>query len=919
MSDTRIVRQPITVVVRNSPDIRLNVHKASKGEKGDPGSKGDKGDQGDPATNLVTSVAGKQGDVTLVRSDVGLANVPNVDATQRANHTGTQAISTVTGLQTALNSKLENVDIADINATGTASSSTYLRGDGTWGTPAGGSSSLVFNIKDYGAVGNGTTNDTAALQDAIDAAEAVGGTVFIPAGTYKVVLPQITTGGITVEGDGWKSLLLLADSTLEPDGETIGLWVNGADNVIIRNLAVNGNFENVAKSGTYATGSPLWDNIVATYGAQSPKNYMYGGSGTVDMETYLQYSGCIRVSNATNVLVEGCYVYNTKSSGILIDSNTVDGTREVMIRNNRVRLTWDNGIYFHLGVKYGSAVGNHCSDTQYAGITAIYSNDITVSNNVIHDNGPSNSDSSGIEYCGVHRGIIANNTIDHALYEGILLKNTDETNLINGHGGKFVRNYNVSVLGNRVNDVHDPRWPSARGYGINIRSADKTLIQGNAVYKADYGIAIGDVATGTIIDGNHVDKSYGWGMMTGSSADIIDTKITNNIIENGLSNGAVFYTPVIFRHNIVRNNAEQGIDLATPPSEIPYKTDYIEFNYFADNGYNGISAAAGPGNKAVIKHNEFTNSDNMTYDDGVATASDATFTSASAGFAAQDVGARIIIASVGSSNANDTLYTTISSVTNSTTVELADNALVSRSNLSFTVFRPRNVYYDGVLTSGNTALTSATANFTSSDVGKTVILYADNGPQPSVLGTFTVNSYTSPTVVQLNASPANNTGIMFVIKRNYGRQARAVYISNNSDIHYEYNRSFGMNTENYNSASVSVNSVIRNNDDFGSNTSNRDPVVPTIHQTNTVNYNRWLGDKDEVELVSASGGAKSVYLPNVGDIRAGKKFTVVKTDNSANAVTVYADQNINGAASYVLAAQYDSVTVVSNGSTYYVI
>src|SRR5688572_11333942 len=41
------------------------------------------------------------------------------------------------------------------------------------------------NVRDYGAVGNGRTNDTAAIQRANDAvARAGGGVVFFPAGTY---------------------------------------------------------------------------------------------------------------------------------------------------------------------------------------------------------------------------------------------------------------------------------------------------------------------------------------------------------------------------------------------------------------------------------------------------------------------------------------------------------------------------------------------------------------------------------------------------------------------------------------------------------------------------------------------------------------------------------------------------------------
>jgi hypothetical protein len=56
-------------------------------------------------TDAVLSVAGRTGVVTLTKADVGLGSVDNVSAASlrdRTTHTGAQAISTVTGLQTAL-------------------------------------------------------------------------------------------------------------------------------------------------------------------------------------------------------------------------------------------------------------------------------------------------------------------------------------------------------------------------------------------------------------------------------------------------------------------------------------------------------------------------------------------------------------------------------------------------------------------------------------------------------------------------------------------------------------------------------------------------------------------------------------------------------------------------------------------------
>lgn len=90
----------------------------------------------------------------------------------------------------------------------------------TWGAspPAtnrfassGGAGGPFLTVKEFGAVGDGVADDTAAIQDAVDAAvSAGGGIVFLPAGTYRITdtiyvnstgdAAGIQVNGITVQG-----------------------------------------------------------------------------------------------------------------------------------------------------------------------------------------------------------------------------------------------------------------------------------------------------------------------------------------------------------------------------------------------------------------------------------------------------------------------------------------------------------------------------------------------------------------------------------------------------------------------------------------------------------------------------------------------------------------------------------------------
>jgi len=92
------------------------------------------------------------------------------------------------------------------------------------GTALTAQSTGIFSVKDFGAVGDGVTDDTAAIQAALDAVSTTtsqGGTVWIPQGTYRTTAPlTIESENVFIRGTGhrkWSSSMATgADATIVP-------------------------------------------------------------------------------------------------------------------------------------------------------------------------------------------------------------------------------------------------------------------------------------------------------------------------------------------------------------------------------------------------------------------------------------------------------------------------------------------------------------------------------------------------------------------------------------------------------------------------------------------------------------------------------------------------------------------------------
>ena len=108
----------------------------------------------------------------------------------------------------------------------------------------------VVNVKDFGAVGDGFADDTAAIQAAINA----GRNVFLPTGVYKTTSKITITNNNQVVCGAGRSTQIILYKTTDPVIELVG----AVDTVEVKNLYINRN------------GVPINDTAV---GIQTPKTF----------------------------------------------------------------------------------------------------------------------------------------------------------------------------------------------------------------------------------------------------------------------------------------------------------------------------------------------------------------------------------------------------------------------------------------------------------------------------------------------------------------------------------------------------------------------------------------------------------------------------------------------------------------------
>ena len=114
----------------------------------------------------------------------------------------------------------------------------------------------TVSVKDFGAKGYGITDDAPAIQATLDSVPATGGTVFVPAGDYRLGSSLVIShNGTTLTGVGAASILRLMDG-VQKNGISLPEPYNSiidpnfvVHNVTISRLTVDGNHNPIINVG----------------------------------------------------------------------------------------------------------------------------------------------------------------------------------------------------------------------------------------------------------------------------------------------------------------------------------------------------------------------------------------------------------------------------------------------------------------------------------------------------------------------------------------------------------------------------------------------------------------------------------------------------------------------------------------------
>lgn len=252
--------------------------------------------------------------------------------------------------------------------------------------------STIINVKDYGALGNGINDDSAAIRAAIAALPPSNAKLYFPAGEYRCSTIVITAKKhLTICGDGWPSSIIKSNKISEAGdgrGPTIGAQVLNIDaaccDIEVYGLTFDGSCDyrkpgqqaviidsdNTTFRNNYTINSGEYANSFGRNNARKMDNLI-----VTDNRIGLNWADGINLNNVNNALVA-----NNMVDGANDDLIAVSDSNNVAINGNFLRSRIDlpskvgRGIAILDGSKNIHASSNYIEQVKQYGLYIVTEN-----------------------------------------------------------------------------------------------------------------------------------------------------------------------------------------------------------------------------------------------------------------------------------------------------------------------------------------------------------------------------------------------------------------------------------------------------------------------------------------------------------------------------------------------------------------
>ncbi|MBE6653424.1 MAG: hypothetical protein E7610_08445 [Ruminococcaceae bacterium] len=252
----------------------------------------------------------------------------------------------------------------------------------------------VFDITDYGAVGDGVTDCTAAIQQALDDAGKVQGAVVVPSGKYltgPLKMPAYTT----LRGDAAWSFSYDGGSILIYNGAESDvpgfLDITGAYGCAIMGLCFNGANKGEAMNGIYL----CWDKYNGGVEEDTPRIETCRVSEFTGNGIHLEKVWCFSLRHSMTTNNKGAGLYIDGFDGFILD-NMFSGNQNhgilggptassLTITGNRIEWNKLGGMWIPYGDSInftGNFVDRAYGPAVQLGGPLCYARDVTITGNV---------------------------------------------------------------------------------------------------------------------------------------------------------------------------------------------------------------------------------------------------------------------------------------------------------------------------------------------------------------------------------------------------------------------------------------------------------------------------------------------------------------------------------------------------------